>query len=183
MTRMGNIALSFAGISTQPTKDSAAAALAAELRKLGIRMLTASLDKPWGIECKIVESDTRAFLGAFFTKEELPSSVVSEPYGPKILIIGPSHRLSWHVHERKDAFLKVLHGEALVYTSSTDEQPAAPSSHIVQGGLAHVPERIRHRLEGAGAGVIIAEISRNVFPDHPSDDADERRISDDYGRK
>ena len=50
------------------------------------------------------------------------------------------------------------------------------------GSLVHIPELTRHRLGGLENWSIIAEISRNVFPDNPSDDLDERRISDDFGR-
>jgi len=138
------------------------------------------LNKPWGIELKVRESFAAVFLDKFFDGAVLPPAVLEKPFGPKILAIEEAKRLSWHVHERKDAFLRVLAGRLHVYTSPTDEEVEPVIAELEE--LIHIPEQIRHRLGSVGGWSLVAEISRNVFPDRPSNDADERRIKDDFGR-
>ncbi len=161
-------------------KEDLATALEQELLVFHIHVAEKRIDKPWGIELKISEADTPLFVETFFKKEELPSAVIEHPFGPKILVIEKSKRLSWHVHERKDAFLKSVQGRLHVYTGPTDDETEPVVTE--EGTLIHIPELIRHRLGAIDSPAIVAEISRNVFQNHPSDDADERRIRDDFGR-
>ena len=137
--------------------------------------------KPWGVEIKLRGNHERAmkFLDHFFGDLPIAKTLVN-PVTPKILLIANGNRLSWHVHERKDAHLRVLHGHVGVSLSSTDEEPA-PRLRI-PGEYVHVPPHMRHRLSSLSGWAVVAEIGRDVVPDHPSDDKDTRRIKDDYGR-
>ncbi len=170
-------AMSFAS-----SKESIATMVHSKFVNQGFTITASNVNKPWGIEYKIKEDQAWKLFDRFFAEKNLPVYLANNPFGPKILIIEESKRLSWHVHERKDAFLLVLYGVVSVYTSSTDEEPTTPTLEN-RGALIHIPQLIRHRLGSVAGWSVVAEISRNVFPDHPSDDADERRISDDFGRR
>ena len=137
--------------------------------------------KPWGIEIKLRGNHERAmkFLEHFFGDLPIAKTLV-DPVTPKILLIADGNRLSWHVHERKDAHLRVLHGHVGVSLSATDEEPA-PRLRF-PGAYVHVPPFMRHRLSSVSGWAVVAEIGRDVVPDRPSDDQDTRRIKDDYGR-
>ncbi len=172
--------LSHEQLSTIHTKDDLVLLVQNALAAHHLAISEIKSDKPWGIEFKINENDAPAFLAIFFETTELPSAVLERPFGPKILAIEPSKRLSWHVHERKDAFLRNLQGTLHVYMNPTDEETTPTIAEA--GAFVHVPELMRHRLGAVDGWTIVAEISRNVFPNHPSNDADERRISDDFGR-
>lgn len=144
---------------------------------------TRSIDteKPWGVEIKLRSSPARAtrFLRYAFGDLSI-AAALAESFTPKILLIKDAHRLSWHVHERKDAHLRILHGRVGVSMSSTDKEPV-PHIHA-PGDYVHVPPLMRHRLASLNGWAVVAEIGCDTIPDRPSDDADMRRIQDDYGR-
>ncbi|MFA5854452.1 MAG: hypothetical protein WC866_05230 [Patescibacteria group bacterium] len=137
--------------------------------------------KPWGAEIKLRGNPERAmkFLQHFFGDLEIARTLI-DPVTPKILLIAQSQRLSWHVHERKDAHLRVLHGQVGVSLSTTDTE-TTPHIHS-SGAYVRVPPLMRHRLSSLSSWAVVAEIGRDVVPEHPSDDRDTRRIKDDYGR-
>ena len=166
-------------ISKTP-KHRAAVVVSFMLTSKGFSIKECNIQKPWGAEIKIAESQARKFLETFFGKNDFPADVADQPVGPKILIIEEDKRLSWHFHERKDAFLKVLAGRVSVYMSIMNKEPEPVFES--SGALVHIPELVRHRLGGLNGWAVVAEISRNVFVDRPSDDSDEKRISDDFGR-
>ncbi len=151
------------------------------LTSLGFLIRRVDRQKPWGAEIKLRGSQERAekFLRKLF--DGLPIvETLSNPVTPKILLIKDACRLSWHVHARKDAHLRVLHGNVGVSMSETDAEPA-PTARS-PGAYVHVPPNMRHRLSSLSGWSVIAEIGRDVDPEHPSDDRDTRRIQDDYGR-
>mgnify|MGYP001566290612 CR=1 FL=1 len=164
----------------EASKDSVADTVRSAVTALGLTIIEEQLDKPWGVEFKISEAQAKEFLEGFFDADSLPAALVEKPAGPKVLVIEDSRRLSWHVHERKEACLCVLHGVVSVSVSMTDEELQPVLTH--KDALIHVPPLIRHRLGSTDGWAILAEIARNVFPNQPSDDFDTRRISDDFGR-
>lgn len=139
-----------------------------------------NLNKPWGVELQVREDLARVFMNNFFDEGTLPPEVLHQPIGPKLLAIASGKRLSWHVHHRKDAFLRVLAGRLNVYTSPTDDEVEPVPAEV--GELIHIPDQIRHRLGSVAGWSLVAEISRNVYPWNPTDEKDERRIKDDFGR-
>lgn len=176
-----DLARTLAGFDRTSSKDEVRSFLSSMLASHGLEALEINDAKPWGIEVKIAQSQINTFVQLFFSSVTLPADLTQAPYGPKFLFIAPEKRLSWHVHERKDAFLHVLLGPIHAYMN-TDDAEVEPDL-FQEGELVHIPELVRHRLGSPDVRwSLVAEISRNVFPDHPSDDEDERRISDDFGR-
>ena len=133
--------------------------------------------KPWGVEIRILPVHTRTFTEKFFSNLDVPRKLCQDPHGPKILLIDEVRRLSWHVHERKNEFLRVLHGNVGVSMSLTDDETPARIHLAEDDEFIHIPPLMRHRLISTSGWAVVAEIS-----DHPSDDADKCRIKDDHGR-
>ena len=152
-----------------------------ELERLGFLIRSADPRKPWGAEIKLRGSPERAmkFLMHFFGDLAIAREL-ADPVTPKILLIKQAERLSWHVHERKHAHLRVLHGNVGVSLSDTDAE-TVPNVHL-PGAYVDVPPHKRHRLSSLSGWAAVAEIGRDVVPGQPSDDRDTRRIRDDYGR-
>lgn len=168
-------------LSKDVAKDIAVSSIGLVLTAKRFVISGSSSNKPWGFELKIQESQAPKFLEAFFGKDSQLKGILFHPVGPKILVIEEFKRLSWHVHERKDAYLRVLRGKVDVYVSWLDAE-SQPTTAIA-GELISIPPLLRHRLGSKDGWAVIAEISRDVDPDHPSDDLDERRIADDFGRE
>ncbi len=167
--------------ATSDVRDVAREAQAA-VQKLGFHIRAVDPRKPWGAEIKLRGNPERAmkFLQHFFGDLDIARELMN-PVTPKILLIKQAERLSWHVHERKDAFLRLLHGNIGVSLSETDAE-TVPHVHL-PGAYVRVPPQMRHRLSSLSGWAVVAEIGRDVVPGHPSDDEDTRRIKDDYGRK
>jgi mannose-6-phosphate isomerase-like protein (cupin superfamily) len=162
-------------------KDAIAALIGERLSNQGVQHLGCDTTKPWGVECKITPAYTNRFLETTFDGVTLPRAFLEHPTGPKIICIEQGLRLSWHVHSRKDAMLRVLCGTVGVSMSLTDAEPLKPAPVRVRETV-RVRPNIRHRLSGLVGWAIVAEIATDVFPDNPSDDDDTRRIADDFGR-
>lgn len=137
--------------------------------------------KPWGVEFKLDGTSGLAvrFRDDFFGDLEIGRGW-AEPVAPKILLIREAHRLSWHFHERKDALLRVLHGNIGASLSQTDVE--TPPRACLPGEEIRIPPLFRHRLSSLSGWAVVAEIGRDVLLDWPSDDDDTHRIRDDYGR-
>lgn len=138
------------------------------------------VDKPWGVEINIGMSQLDQFLeNFFFDLTRLPAAIRLNPAGPKVLVIEQGKRLSWHVHEYKDAFLKVKSGRVEVTLSATDEEPRPRV--VFAGAEISVPPLMRHRLGSVDGWSVILELSRDG---NQSDlvGEDTRRIKDDFGR-
>ena len=162
------------------SKIVAAAFVRGALLRGGFGQVPSDMQKPWGVEFQVPAARLQEFVARFFA-DGAPDEIVGAAFGPKVMVIQEAHRLSWHVHARKDALLRVLHGQVGVSVSATDEEPAEPAV-AMPGELIRVPPGMRHRLASLSGWSVIAEISKNVDPSHPTDDDDTRRISDDYGR-
>ena len=79
---------------SQMSKDMALPLIRSELLKMGLDIIETNSQKPWGIEFKVQETQSLFFLETFFERDTLPIEVVHHPFGPKILVIEPSKRLS-----------------------------------------------------------------------------------------
>ena len=137
--------------------------------------------KPWGLEVQVDPAEAHEWIFRFFYHHELPSAALRRPQGPNLMCLAPGKRLSWHVHERKDAHLHVVTGPVSVATSETDVEPEP--TIVQERSYLYVPHDIRHRLGGLSTWGVVAEISTHAFPEHPTDESDTRRISDDFGRE
>lgn len=172
--------LSDGPLASHDWKETVSDFLGSELVSGGFEIVLTDITKPWGVEFKIREDQAVQFLEAFFEDALNPSEIRACPAGPKLLVIEQGQRFSWHVHARKEALLTVVRGVVTASLSATDVEPQPLG--LAAGEVVHIPAQIRHRLGSRAGWAVVAEISRNVFPDHPSDDQDSRRIEDDYGR-
>ncbi len=151
-----------------------------ELAALGFIDVIIS-EKPWGVEVRIDQDQTSDFLARFFEGLDIPDQVTHQPFGPNLMLIEEGHRLSWHYHERKIAFLVILHGSIIATTSQTDRQEL--ETLYASGETILVPAGIRHRLKSTRGWGVVAEIATHHDPAHPTDPTDTVRLEDDYGRQ
>lgn len=140
------------------------------------------LSRPWGGFLRIDDHQSAQFIGKYFAGFTLPEWTGSLRKDPKILLVKPGTRLSWQYHDRRGEVWEVIEGPVGVMLSNTDNQP---SEHQVfkSGEIVEIPQGTRHRLIGLNIWGIIAEIWVSTNPDHPTDEADNHRLADDFGRK
>lgn len=140
------------------------------------------LSRPWGGFFRISDKQSARFIAQFFPGVDLPRSTEGATLSPKFLVVEAGKKLSWQVHDRRAEFWRVLSGPVAVYRSKTDEQPESPEIFNV-GETINLPVGTRHRLAGLDDRGVVAEIWIHTDPKHPSDEADIRRIADDFGRE
>lgn len=164
-----------------PTKAPLVEMLESEITKAGYTIVDRDITKPWGGFFRLDDQQTAKFTAEFFEGIELPSFATNAPISPKFLLVEPGKQLSWQVHERRSEFWRAIAGPVGVYMSPTDTQPAAPQ--ILQSGeTIALPVGTRHRLVGLDSWGIVAEMWVHTAPNNFSDEADIRRIADDFGR-
>lgn len=146
----------------------------------GFTIAARDFEKPWGGYFVIADEQTSAFIREFFPEqaEELERS--TEKLSPKILVVGPHLRLSWQYHDRRAELHKVVEGPVAYPLSETDEQPQ-PETYQ-EGELIVIPQGTRHRLVGLGDWGVVAEIWKHTDPMNPSNEEDNHRVQDDFGR-
>lgn len=137
--------------------------------------------RPWGGFFVLDEAEAEKFISLYFshlTKEDLS---ISGKLSPKILVVGPTKRLSWQYHHRRAEIWKLIGGTAGVVTSDTDHEKE--TTHLKIGDIIQLQQGERHRLIGLEEGWgIVAEIWRHTDAKNPSDEDDIVRVQDDFGR-
>jgi mannose-6-phosphate isomerase len=136
--------------------------------------------RPWGGFFVLDEAEAEKFISLYFphlTKEELS---ISGKLSPKILIVGPTKRLSWQYHHRRAEIWKLIGGTAGVITSDNDNEKE--TTHLKIGDIIQLQQGERHRLIGLDGWGIVAEIWRHTDAENPSDEDDIIRVQDDFGR-
>lgn len=133
-------------------------------------------NRPWGGFLVIDENQSAAFIESFFPGTPSPSGLVS----PKILIVEPGKKLSWQYHHRRSEKWRLLEGGVGVMKSPTDSE--GPVIKLAAGDSITIACGERHRLIGLDDWGIVAEIWVHSDPDHPSNEEDIVRVSDDFGR-
>lgn len=162
-------------------KGALATQFKADIEKLGFTVVDQDFNKPWGGFFRLDDAQAPAFIARYFDGIELPAFTQGASLSPKFLVVEPKMKLSWQVHERRSEFWRVLQGPVGAYLSPTDDQPAEPE--IFQAGeTITIPVGTRHRLVGLESRGIVTEIWVHTEPAHQSDEADIRRIADDFGR-
>jgi mannose-6-phosphate isomerase len=78
--------------------------------------------RPWGGFYVIDEAQAARFVQQYFAEENLNELKITNKLSPKILIVGPHHRLSWQYHNRRAEIWKCIGGTVAVMTSNTDEE-------------------------------------------------------------
>ncbi|MEO6077974.1 MAG: phosphoheptose isomerase [Candidatus Andersenbacteria bacterium] len=146
----------------------------------GLRIADRNFEKPWGGYFVIDDKDTDLFISTFFAEHAGLFTSQEQKLSPKILVVGPSLRLSWQYHDRRAEWHKVVEGPVAYPLSETDEQ--AEAKIYEEGELIRIPQGTRHRLVGLADWGIVAEIWEHTDHENPSDEADNHRVQDDFKR-
>ena len=152
-----------------------------QLTTQGFTIVETDLGRPWGGFFKIDSQQAPAFIAQYFEDFKLPNWALALQMDPKILMVKPCTRLSWQYHDRRGEVWRVVAGPVGIMMSSDDTQPEAPVLHQT-GEIIEIPQGTRHRLVGLENWGIVAEIWVSTNPAQPTDETDNHRLQDDYGR-
>ena len=151
-----------------------------EVEDLGFKILSKDFNRPWGGFLVIDENQSQEFSNMFFSGIDVNTLKIGGKLSPKILIVNPHSKLSWQYHHRRAEIWRVYKGKVGVSRSMNDIQN--PKIILNEKDQITLKEGERHRLIGLEDYAVISEIWQHTDPDHPSDENDIVRISDDYGR-
>jgi mannose-6-phosphate isomerase-like protein (cupin superfamily) len=151
------------------------------LHQLNFSIVDKDDTRPWGGFYVIDEAQAIKFADHFFPEEHIDKLKITEKLSPKILIVGPKHRLSWQYHHRRAEIWKCIDGTVAVMTSNTDEEDVRHTLKV--GDIIKLKQGERHRLIGLDDWGIVAEIWQHTDESNPSDEDDIIRLQDDYSRK
>jgi len=155
--------------------------VAAMLQQSNFTIVDKDDTRPWGGFYVIDEAQAARFAQHYFPEEHLDTLKITNKLSPKILIVGPNHRLSWQYHHRRAEIWKCIGGTVDVMTSDTDEARAHHKLKV--GDIIKLKQGERHRLVGLDEWGIVAEIWQHTDESNPSDEDDIIRLQDDYSRK
>ncbi|MCX8009117.1 MAG: phosphoheptose isomerase [Patescibacteria group bacterium] len=167
-------------LDNQRSKHEVIQDITAFIDRLGFRVREAESDfhRPWGAFWRIDESESQKFLQMFFPDIQIGDQL---SVSPKFLLVEPEKRLSWQWHERRREEWYVVGGPIAVMRSNTDAMPVSPDIHQT-GQRISLGQGERHRLIGLHSYGLVAEIWVHTDPSHPSDEADNHRVQDDFQR-
>jgi mannose-6-phosphate isomerase-like protein (cupin superfamily) len=155
--------------------------VAAILREANFTIVDKDDSRPWGGFYVVDEAQAARFAQHYFAEENLNELKITNKLSPKILIVGPNHRLSWQYHHRRAEIWKCIDGTVGVMTSNTDEEDTRHTLKV--GDIIKLKQGERHRLMGLNEWGIVAEIWQHTDESNPSDEDDIVRLQDDYSRK
>ena len=161
------------------SKDSLVEKVKIELSKLGFRIVSEDLSRPWGAFLVIDPAQIKEFKHLFFKEVNL-EFLNKLSFSPKILMVAPNQKLSWQYHHRRSELWKLVAGEAAIARSLTDEEKIP--ENMVLGEVVKLSQGERHRLIGLEKWGVVAEIWVHTDPTNPSDESDIVRLQDDYSR-
>ena len=151
-----------------------------EVEGLGFKILSKDFNRPWGGFLVIDENQSQEFSNTFFSGIDVNTFKIGGKLSPKILVVNPHSKLSWQYHHRRAEIWRVHKGKVGVSRSMNDIQN--PKIILNEKDQITLKQGERHRLIGLEDYAVISEIWQHIDPDHPSDENDIVRISDDYGR-
>jgi mannose-6-phosphate isomerase len=151
-----------------------------EVEDLGFKILSKDFNRPWGGFLVIDENQSQEFSNMFFSEIDVNTLKIGGKLSPKILIVNPHSKLSWQYHHRRAEIWRVYKGKVGISRSMNDIQN--PKIILNEKDQITLKKGERHRLIGLEDYAVISEIWQHTDPDHPSDENDIVRISDDYGR-
>jgi len=161
-------------------KHDVATSIYYRLAEMGLEVVEQDFIRPWGGFFVIAEKSIEQFITHFFPEHLYEEIAQGMSLTPKILVVGPDHRLSWQYHDRRAEMWSVLSGPVGMITSDTDEQ--GPVQTLQTGDVVSHDAGVRHRLCGLDNYGIVAEFWQHLHPHNPSDEADIVRLADDYAR-
>ena len=151
-----------------------------EIIKMGFQIVSKDFNRPWGGFLVIDESQAQDFANTFFDGINVETLKIGGKLSPKILIVSPNSKLSWQYHHRRAEIWRVFKGKVGISRSFDDIEK--PVKLLNEKDQIKLKKGERHRLIGLDDFAVISEIWQHTDPDHPSDENDIVRISDDYGR-
>jgi hypothetical protein len=175
--------LSLAVKEVEVAKSEFVAETVKALETAGYKVVEVNDAKPWGAYIRIDNAQADTFITEFFpglSPDEARLGMVDAELTPKILIVSPTHRLSWQLHNRRAERWAFLTPGAY-YKSETDdhgELQRAESGEVVQ-----FAKEERHRLVGVDDYyTVVAEIWQHTDSSSLSNEEDIVRLADDYQR-
>jgi len=151
-----------------------------EIIKKGFKIISKDFSRPWGGFLVIDESQDQDFVNTFFDGINVETLKIGGELSSKILIVNPKSKLSWQYHQRRLEIWNVYKGKIGVSKSMNNQEK--PMTILNENDQIKIKKGERHRLIGLEDYALISEIWQHTDPDHPSDENDIVRISDDYGR-
>ena len=146
----------------------------------GFKITSKDFERPWGGFLVIDESQAKDFANTFFDGINVETLKIGGKLSPKILIVNPNSKLSWQYHYRRAEIWKVYKG--IVGISKSFDDVEKPMIILEKNDQIKLIQGERHRLIGLDDYAVISEIWQHTDPNHPSDEDDIVRLSDDYGR-
>ena len=151
-----------------------------EIKEKGFKIISKDFKRPWGGFLVIDESQAQDFANTFFDGINVETLKIGGKLSPKILIVKPNSKLSWQYHFRRAEIWKVYEG--IVGISKSFDDVEKPMIILQENDQIKLIQGERHRLIGLDDYAVISEIWQHTDPNHPSDENDIVRLSDDYGR-
>ena len=151
-----------------------------EIESFGFYVVSHDFERPWGGFLVIDEEQSQDFSNKFFEGLDVNTLKIGGKLSPKILIVKPKSRLSWHFHNRRTEIQKVFKGSAGIIRSNTDVENETEVYN--EGDQIVLQQGERHRLIGLDETSVVAEIWQHADANHPSDEDDIIRVQDDFGR-
>ena len=151
-----------------------------EIIEKGFQIISKDFERPWGGFLVIDESQAQDFANTFFDGVNVENLKIGGKLSPKILIVSPKSKLSWQYHFRRAEIWKVYKG--IVGVSKSFDDIEKSMTILEENDQIQLIQEERHRLIGLDDYAVISEIWLHTDPNHPSDENDIVRISDDYGR-
>ena len=146
----------------------------------GFKIISKDFERPWGGFLVIDESQAQDFANTFFDGIDIETLKIGGKLSPKILIVSPDSKLSWQYHHRRAEVWRVFKGK--VGISKSFDNIEKPVKILNEKDQIKLKKGERHRLIALDDYAVISEIWQHTDHDHPSDENDIVRISDDYGR-
>ena len=146
----------------------------------GFKIVSRDFERPWGGFLVIDESQAQDFANTFFDGINVETLKIGGKLSPKILIVSPSSKLSWQYHHRRAEIWRVFKGK--VGISRSFDNIEKPVKILNEKDQIKLKKGERHRLIGLDDYAVVSEIWQHTDSNHPSDENDIVRISDDYGR-
>ena len=146
----------------------------------GFKIISKDFKRPWGGFLVIDESQAKDFADTFFDGINIETLKIRGKLSPKILIVSPNSKLSWQYHHRRAEIWRVFKGK--VGISRSFDNIEKPVKILNEKDQIKLKKGERHRLIGLDDFAVVSEIWQHTDPNHPSDENDIVRISDDYGR-
>ena len=151
-----------------------------EIIEKGFQIISKDFERPWGGFLVIDESQAQDFADIFFDGINIEALKIGGKLSPKILIVSPNSKLSWQYHHRRAEIWRVFKGKVGISRSFDDTEKSIKI--LNEKDQIKLKKGERHRLIGLDDYAVVSEIWQHTDPNHPSDENDIVRISDDYGR-